>query len=164
MNADLAKTIEELGPSYGALVGELRAMPEVDPSGTRRFVAPDSRRLWWTRLPRLAAASLALAMALAALLRWTGGAPEGAAPAPSSTPYTLAFSLPSGGALDEMVRTQNADGSWANDFLTRQNAAALRGIGGARLAYRRAVRYLRMKGLSPMSDAEFAAMRERLRS
>ncbi len=163
MNADLAKTIEELGPSYGALVGELRAMPEVDPSGTRRFVAPDSRRLW-TRLPRLAAASLALAMALAALLRWTGGAPEGAAPAPSSTPYTLAFSLPSGGALDEMVRTQNADGSWANDFLTRQNAAALRGIGGARLAYRRAVRYLRMKGLSPMSDAEFVAMRERLRS
>ena len=163
MNADLAKTIEELGPSYGALVGELRAMPEVDPSGTRRFVAPGSRRRW-TRLPRLAAASLALAMALSALLRWTGGAPDDAAPVPSVSPYTLAFSLSSGGALDEMVRTQNADGSWANDFLTRQNAAALRGIGGARLAYRRAVRYLRMKGLSPMSDAEFAAMRERLRS
>ena len=62
-----------------------------------------------------------------------------------------------------IVRTQHADGSWDNDFLTRQNAAALRAASGdaPRIAYRRAVRYLRAKGLTPLSDAELRARGDR---
>jgi hypothetical protein len=52
-------------------------------------------------------------------------------------------------AVQEMIRTQRADGGWGSDFLTRQNAAALRLCAGedARLAYRRAARNLRLRGL-----------------
>ena len=50
-------------------------------------------------------------------------------------------------AVQEMIRTQRPDGGWANDFLTRQNAAALRLCPGekAQIAYRRAVRNLRLR-------------------
>ena len=51
-------------------------------------------------------------------------------------------------SVDEMLATQNPDGSWQNDFLTRRNAAALRGIPAARVSYKKAVRYLNAKGLS----------------
>ena len=53
--------------------------------------------------------------------------------------------------ISEMIATQNPDGSWKNDFLTRRNAAALRVCGdpAARIAYKKAVRYLSFKGLLP---------------
>ena len=49
----------------------------------------------------------------------------------------------------EIVRMQKADGSWQNDFLTRRYAAALKSCPDARaqLAYRKAVRNLRVRGL-----------------
>ncbi len=52
-------------------------------------------------------------------------------------------------SVDEMIATQNPDGSWKNDFLTRRNAEALRfcGTPAARIAYKKAVRNLRAKGV-----------------
>ena len=53
--------------------------------------------------------------------------------------------------ISEMIATQNPDGSWKNDFLTRRNAAALRVCDdpAARIAYKKALRYLNFKGLLP---------------
>ena len=85
-----------------------------------------------------------------------------AAPSPA-TPYTLALT-PTPAAIDEIVRTQAADGSWANDFLTRQNAAALREVDATSVAYRKAVRYLRTKGLAPLTDDELHVLAARAKS
>ena len=51
--------------------------------------------------------------------------------------------------IDEMIATQNPDGSWKNDFLTRRNAAALRICSdpAARIAYKKAARNLRLRGI-----------------
>ena len=51
--------------------------------------------------------------------------------------------------VDEMIATQNPDGSWKNDFLTRRNAAALKGASGpaAAIAYKKAMRNLRTRGV-----------------
>jgi len=48
-----------------------------------------------------------------------------------------------------MIASQNADGSWQNDFLTRRNAAVLAKCDGmeARVAYKKAMRNLRAKGI-----------------
>ncbi len=69
--------------------------------------------------------------------------------------YQIAFAANTA-AQATLIATQRADGSWENDYLTRQNAAALREAQTAesRLAYRRAVRYLRSKGLEPLSQLE----------
>ena len=49
----------------------------------------------------------------------------------------------------EMIATQNPDGSWKNDFLTRRNAAALKVCGdpAAQVAYKKAMRNLRSRGV-----------------
>jgi hypothetical protein len=80
--------------------------------------------------------------------------PRGAAAPPSD--YTLAYAADAR-ALDELVRTQRADGSWENDCLTRQNAAALRRSDddAGRIAFRKAVRYLRSRGLAPLTEEEW---------
>ena len=51
--------------------------------------------------------------------------------------------------ISEMIATQNPDGSWKNDFLTRRNAAALKACGdpAARIAYKKAARNLRLRGI-----------------
>ena len=51
--------------------------------------------------------------------------------------------------IDEMIATQNPDGSWQNDFLTRRNADALKFCGdpAAQVACRKAVRNLRVRGV-----------------
>ena len=66
----------------------------------------------------------------------------------AATEYRLAF-VRNDEAVKELIRTQNADGSWRNDFLTRQNATALKSASGpeARIAYKKALRNLRYKGL-----------------
>ena len=48
-----------------------------------------------------------------------------------------------------MIATQNPDGSWKNDFLTRRNAAALRASSdpAAQIAYKKAMRNLRTRGI-----------------
>ena len=51
--------------------------------------------------------------------------------------------------ISEMIATQNPDGSWKNDFLTRRNAAALKSCDDpvAQIAYKKAARNLRLRGI-----------------
>lgn len=158
MNADLEKTVEELGPAYRDVVARLRASREVEPTriGPK---APAPGRASRSPVSYLAAASLAAALALAVLYVAPRGG-DAAAEVPL-TVYTVAYA-PTEEALELILASQRADGSWSNDFLTRQNAAALRASDDERMrvAYRRAVRYLRTKGLSPLTDAELKARGE----
>ena len=153
MNADLAETLAELGPGYRAIVDRMKgAFGDADGSAVR--VGTWSAAFW--RRAALVAASLLLCLGGAWLL-----APRRAPAAPDASArsaYVLAYSRDAA-TLDRLVRTQLADGSWGNDFLTRQNAAALRAASGEapRIAYRRAVRYLRTRGLAPLSDDELRA-------
>ena len=52
-------------------------------------------------------------------------------------------------SVSEMIATQNPDGSWQSDFLTRRNADALKDCAdpAAQIAYRKAVRNLRVRGV-----------------
>ena len=151
MNGDLESTLNELGPEYRDVVARLRSAREVEPSGTRAFSLP--RTEWWRRAGYLAAASLAVALGLSIFMQDAANAPR--EPYAGAKVYTVAYA-PTEEALEVIVASQRADGSWANDFITRQNAAALRASDDARMkiAYRRAVRYLRSKGLSPLTDDE----------
>ena len=173
MNADLERTLVELGPEYRAVVARLKAAREVEP--VVRFglkglapgraagsvisrLAPGRADLAPGRAGRspfsyLVAASLVAALALAVLYVAPRGG--GSAAEVPLTVYTVAYA-PTEEALEIIVASQRADGSWSNDFLTRQNAAALRASEDARMkiAYRRAARYLRSKGLNPLTDEE----------
>ena len=150
MNSDLEATLEELGEGYREVVCRLR----------RSRTAEDCiiRSRWKVGLGvgvGLVAAGLATALLFPAFI--AGGR---LAVSPSVSAYMLAHSS-SGDALDELLRTQRADGSWDNDFLTRQNAAALQNVGEARIAYRRALRYLRAKGLKPFTSDEMKLLMAR---
>ena len=155
MNADLEKTVGELGPGYRDVVARLRAAREVEP-GKAPVTGRAGAAPWCAaRSPfsYLVAASLVAALALAVLyVMPRGGSTAAEVPL---TVYTVAYA-PTEEALEAIVASQRADGSWSNDFLTRQNAAALRASGEDRMrvAYRRAVRYLRSKGLAPLTDEE----------
>ena len=151
MNGDLESTLKELGPEYRDVVARLRSAREVEPSGTRAFSLP--RTEWWRRAGYLAAASLAVALGLSIFMQDAANAPR--EPYAGAKVYTVAYA-PTEEALEIIVASQRADGSWSNDFITRQNAAALRASDDERMkiAYRRAVRYLRSKGLSPLTDDE----------
>ena len=145
MTKDLEDTLRELGPSYRAVVARLAAgdvLAELPPP--RRAVAFRPAML-------LAASVVAMLGAVSAFL----GAPAPelratvamrAADAPGE--YRLAETR-GDEAVMEMIRTQNADGSWQNDFLTRRNAAVLAHISSAeaRVAYKKAMRNLRVRGL-----------------
>lgn len=151
MNGDLEKTLNELGPEYRDVVARLRSAREVEPSGTRAFSLP--RTEWWRHVGYLVAASLAVALGLSIFMQDAANAPR--EPYAGAKVYTVAYA-PTEEALEVIVASQRADGSWTNDFITRQNAAALRASEDARMkiAYRRAVRYLRSKGLAPLTDEE----------
>ena len=142
MTRDLENTLAELGPGYRSLVGRMRA------------AFPEERlpcRLAFTRGTAFAFAAASLVAALALFAVFSGG---GSGSRGIERDYLLAY----GGedAVEEILRTQMADGSWKNDFITCQNATALKGVAGAETAYLRAVRYLRAKGLRPLSDQELA--------
>ena len=151
MNGDLESTLSELGPEYRDVVARLRSARDIEPSGTRAFSLP--RTEWWRRVGYLVAASLAVALGLSIFMQDAANAPR--EPYAGVKVYTVAYA-PTEEALEVIVASQRADGSWTNDFITRQNAAALRASDDARMkiAYRRAVRYLRSKGLSPLTDDE----------
>ena len=151
MNGDLEKTLNELGPEYRDVVARLRSAREVEPSGTRAFSLP--RTEWWRHVGYLVAASLLVALGLSIFMQDAANAPR--EPYAGVKVYTVAYA-PTEEALEVIVASQRADGSWTNDFITRQNAAALRASEDARMkiAYRRAVRYLRSKGLAPLTDEE----------
>ena len=131
MSRDLDEQLNEMGPEYRKVVARLRAAQS---AGTRD--EGRGTRGW------LVAASLILFVGLGVFFsipqprnpatpRHSHGAPEYRASVP------------------EMIATQNPDGSWKNDFLTRRNAAALKVCGdpAAQIAYRKAVRNLRLRGI-----------------
>ena len=133
MNRDLEEQLDEMGPEYRAVALRLRAAREAA-QGIRD--QGSGIRGW------LVAASLILFIGLGVFfLRPEASRPSSLVPHPSE--YTM--------GIPEMIATQNPDGSWKNDFLTRRNAAALKGSGdpAARIAYKKARRYLNSKGLLP---------------
>ena len=165
MNRDLEKTLEELGPDCRKVVDRLLASREVTPRAASRKprfsvreprIADREHRLacHFRRAAYLVAASLFAAIALAMFLQ----RPSGAACDVRSA-YTVAYARDAA-SLAAIVASQRCDGSWANDWLTRQNAAALRDAqtDEMRVAYRKALRYLRSKGLAPLTGEE---LRER---
>ena len=167
MNADLENTLDELGPAYRDVVARLKVARDVEPRTKHQGrglestspALPGAGTLLW-RVGYLAAASVVVALGLSVFMRGAANAPR--AQFPSPTAYTAAY-VSTDEALEAIVTTQRADGSWKNDFLTQQNAAALRASPDARMrvAYRRAVRYLRSKGLAPLTDAELKARGDR---
>lgn len=153
MSEDLENTLSELGPEYVSVVARLKSSGEVEPIGRAMdvFRKRKSRHLVY---------AIAAALAVATCLGWIVGnicAVEYSDKdfVRSSNPYSLAFEKLDEKVLTEIKRTQNPDGSWINDHLTRQNAAVLKKIDVSSVAYKRALRYLRSRGLEPFTDAEF---------
>lgn len=157
MNKDLAETINELGPSYREMVCEIQQSNWTTPSrrlkeGFRRACC---RGAWGL------VAAIALALVAIVVLRGNSSQKSMAARINHSRSfdrYTLALGS-SPQAVDRICTEQLPDGSWGNDFLTIQNAAALRECKEAQAAYKRALRYLRSKGLKPLSRQELDARR-----
>ena len=168
MTEDLEETLRELGPGYREVADRLVAAfrpadaKAVAASAPRRAAAPvhkpSARRgrvVGWS-VAYLVAASLLVFVGLGVVFR--GGGPRGARPA--GRVFTVRASAPMneyalaavGGddAVREIIRTQNPDGSWQNDFLTRRNAAALMGVADeeAKVAFKKAVRNLRVRGVA----------------
>ncbi len=145
MTRDLEETLDGLGRDCRAVVDRLVAGAEVDfAPGHRAFAVPTHRPS--IGRPLLAAASLVIfAGFMSVFLQSDEPRP---AMAESAHEYRLA-ELSGGADLEEMIRTQNADGSWRSDFLTRRNAAALAKCVGprAKVAYKKAMRNLRVRGL-----------------
>ncbi len=156
MNADLERTVAELGPGYREVVERLRSAKEVEPKGTADGRRPTAG-VFLRRVGYLVAASLFAAIALSIFFQDAARPPR--SPFSGRGVYTVAYA-PTEEALEVILASQSSDGSWSNDFLTRHNAAALRASREERMriAYRRAVRYLRTKGLEPLTDDE---LRER---
>ena len=149
MTRDLEETLEELGEGYRPVVDRLLAAyrpsePSEDYSSGRQ---PSIRMAGWG-VAMLSAAALLVFLGFGLVFR-------GAAPAKVYTvrasdaahEYQLAV-IRDDRAVQEMIRTQRPDGGWGNDFLTRQNAAALRLCPdeNAKIAYRKAMRNLRLRG------------------
>ena len=128
MSRDLEKTLDEMGPEYRTVVVRLRMAQSAGKREEGR-----GNRGW------LIAASLLVAIGLGVIFLT------------SQTSQTSGICAPREyrANIPEMIATQNPDGSWENDFLTRRNAAALKACSdpAARVAYKKAMRYLCFKGL-----------------
>lgn len=160
MNADLEATLNELGPEYRTVVDRLRAGAEAKDMSRETGDAKRGRKTRDGRgFPMLLAASVAIALALTIWFHQRPNFPTSQHPnTPTSQPPNIPTSqrpnLPTAyGAreyrltTDEMIATQRADGGWANDFLTRRNAEALKDLDDprAQLAYKKALRNLRLR-------------------
>ena len=147
MTQDLEETLQELGDGYRPVVDRLLAAYRLPDAGAKPS-AEASAVAWGVAM--LAAASLVAFLGFGLVFR---------SEPPASRVYTVRASdaaheymlaiVRDDNAVQEMIRTQRADGGWGSDFLTRQNAAALRLCKGedARIAYRRAMRNLRIRGV-----------------
>jgi hypothetical protein len=158
MSEDLDRTLNELGGEYVSVVARLKTLREVEPAGR----AHARKRKWLFRIGSAIAASLIIAVALAVFFKEPEATYNHASQSSANfqMPYMLAFSASDKNVLEEIKRTQNPDGSWMNDSLTRQNAAALKKFDGKSIACRKAARYLRFKGIPPLSDSEFRHLEE----
>ena len=139
MNRDLEETLNELGPDYRAVVARLRAGREAA-SGSRS--SSDSRSS--SRVAYLVAASLLVLIGLTVV-----HLSQSQSQTTNHKPQTPSCPREYRATVAEMIATQNPDGSWQNDFLTRRNAAALKVCGdpAAQIAYKKAMRNLRARGV-----------------
>ena len=139
MNRDLEETLNELGPDYRAVVARLRAGREAA-SGSRS--SSDSRSSG--RAAYLVAASLLVLIGLTVV-----HLSQSQSQTTNHKPQTPSCPREYRATVAEMIATQNPDGSWQNDFLTRRNAAALKVCGdpAAQIAYKKAMRNLRARGV-----------------
>ena len=147
MTEDLANTLRELGSGYREVADRLFAARETP--GRVRSPARGDRPRWLVGdRPRwLAAAAVAVVAGFVAVFALAPSR-KAAPTAAFGGEYRLALEA-DGAAIREIIRTQNADGSWKNDFLTKRNAAVLKGcdVAGARVAYKKAMRNLRIRGV-----------------
>ena len=136
MNRDLEKQLDEMGPEYRAVVVRLKAGRELAPSSH----SSDSRSS--RRAAYFVAASLLVLIGLTVVHFFQ---PQ----ASSLKPQTSSCPREYRASVEEMIATQNPDGSWQNDFLTRRNAEALKVCGdlAAQVAYKKAMRNLRARGV-----------------
>lgn len=139
MNRDLEETLNELGPDYRAVVARLRAGREAA-SGFRS--SGDSRSS--SRAAYLVAASLLVLIGLTVV-----HLSQSQSQTTNHKPQTPSCPREYRATVAEMIATQNPDGSWQNDFLTRRNAAALKDSDNlaAQIAYKKAMRNLRARGV-----------------
>ena len=139
MNRDLEETLNELGPDYCAVVARLRAGREAA-SGSRRSGDSRSSR----RAAYLVAASLLVLIGLTVV-----HLSQSQSQTTNHKPQTPSCPREYRATVAEMIATQNPDGSWQNDFLTRRNAAALKDSDNlaAQIAYKKAMRNLRTRGV-----------------
>ena len=137
MNRDLEEQLSEMGPEYRAVVARLRAARGAEDSSRPVF-----RLRSKVLRPILAAASLLILVGF-------GVSFLGRQDLRLETEDTRFAPREYRASVDEMIATQNPDGSWQNDFLTRRNAAALKGCGNpaAQIAYKKAMRNLRTRGI-----------------
>ncbi len=162
MTSDLEETLKELGPGYREVVDRLVAAYEPASADVAAQAAKDEaaaraarrgRATGWT-VGYLVAASLLVFVGVGVVFR---PSPRTAAPVPrvftvrattAENEYRLAM-IRDDKALQEIIRTQNPDGSWKNDFLTKQNAAALMACKSeaAQVAFKKAMRNLRQRGI-----------------
>ena len=126
MSRDLEAQLDEMGPEYRAVVARLKGEGRKE-KGER----------WW-----LVAASLIPFVGLGVFFATSQ-------PRNSATPRHPHGAPEYRASVSEMIATQNPDGSWKNDFLTRRNAAALKACGdpAAQVAYKKAMRNLRSRGV-----------------
>ena len=135
MSRDLEETLAEMDPEYRTVVMRLRAAHEAQDFPVFRL-GPRVFR------PVLAAASLLVAVGFGVFF-------PGRQDFRRETEDVRCVPREYRADIPEMIATQNPDGSWKNDFLTRRNAAALKACSdpAARIAYKKAMRYLGFKGL-----------------
>ena len=139
MTKDLEETLSTLDGAHREMVVRMKACFAPAPLlAVRR--RPSCGALAAAALVAVAACGIVASL-------WRGQSP--AAHHPSA--FRLA-SVGDAAAVAEILRTQNADGSWQTDFLTRQNARLLASVDSpaASLARRRALRNLRVRGLAEL--------------
>ena len=155
MTKDLEKTLRELGDGYRPVVERLLAAYTVEkrsdllstvPAGGPRAGRTAAAVGWGVAL--LSAAALLVFLGLGVVFR--GGEPAKVYTVrvtDAANEYRLAV-VRDDAAVREMIRTQRPDGGWGSEFLTRRNAAALKDCSdaAAQLAYRKAMRNLRLRG------------------
>ena len=153
MTKDLEETLNELGPEYREVVARLQGCAVPRAALGRGVATPGCNGATAGGISRygewLRAAALALLLFLPCVfIDFSPSRPHALSPSRLPNPYRLAETV-TPAAVAEIVRTQQADGSWATDFLTRRNALALKDQAGAdaQLAYRKAMRNLRLRGL-----------------
>lgn len=172
MTKDLEETLAELGPGYREVVDRLVGAYRPPMAGTfegfGKFVGcersatsiqqsnnPTTKQFSPGRSAAyLVAASVLVFLGIGIFFR----EPDVRGANDARLVYTVAYA-PDETALASIISSQRPDGSWDNDFITCQNAAALRNAEGAEMqvAYKKAVRYLKSRGLRPLSDEELKA-------